>query len=386
MERPSKPAVLTPANESTLLGGQHKKSGTVPPYACWDNVLLVGKVLKEVPVSKTDDVMKKCSAECHKLKTCTHFEHKDGKCVLKDRGTAFVEKNLRNLRTKGLFNECGTNVKCADGYDSGRKTCLDSVMFQLDTKRTVDGKTTTNRQGVQTLVDVIMDTHKQTNKPKIWNILSIVFTVASMLLSPLAAFTGPLVGATGAVNLTTASVIGADVVATAIDAGTSTYWSVKQVKDQARYTKALNTWAKNPNDVPTFFYHNMPQEDGNKLVWGYNCYNQAKLRAELCGQNSDTGIPWNDQLDVHYLKPNDKRTSVCCQPRRDAGESLGNCDDMYDPSDKGACDFNSKEWKHASDSSKRLIKSAKWQNLPEAPHNYSNTLLSFALKNGGLIA
>lgn len=371
-----RPVAGTPANPAVQ---SHKDSPTVPAYACWDDVLLVGNVLgAPIPVGPGEDYMKKCSAECHKKKTCTHFEFKDGSCILKDRAVAFVDKNFRDLNQKSPFEACNGNVRCADGFDKGRKTCLDSIGWQLDAPRTLsDGKAgPTNRKAMNDMSSMLTEAHKQANKSKVWDILSVVFTVVSVVLAPFAAFTGPLAAIAGVVDL---AVVTADTV-------TGTIHSVRDAKDNTRYARALENWAKTPNDIPVFFYHNMPKGDGDRMVWGYQCVQGAKLRGELCKQNDDTGIAWNQDLGVTYWNPNDKRSSVCCQPRKDQGKSSGKCDDMFDPNDDGACNFNSGEYKDAYSSSKDLIKSAAWQNRPPAANNYSNTMLSFVLKHGGLIS
>jgi len=351
----------------------HKDSPKVPPYACWDNTMLAGNVLGTVAVNPGEDHMKKCSQACHKKRTCTHFDFKDNKCVLKDRAAAYMDMTFRSFNQRPTLKACGNGTRCADGYEKNRKVCLDSVMFQLDAKRPGGP---TNRQAMQNMVDVLTDAHKQANKSKVWDILSLVFTVAGLVFAPFSFMSGPLAAVIGAVDLA----------AFATDTVTGTVNSIREVKDMDKFVKALGRWAKTPNDIPVFLYHNMPKSDSDKLVWGYQCVKAAKQRGELCRQNSDTGIAWNDQLDVHYLKEGDKRTSVCCKPRKDAGESFGNCDDMYDPADTGSCDFNSKEYKHAMDSSQRLLKSAAWQSRPAAPDNYSNTMLSYVLKFGQVIA
>ena len=376
--RPGKAVAIKPVpGTPSDLKKSHKDLPTVPQYACWDDTLLTGEVLGTANVGPGEDFMKKCSRECHKRRACTHFELKDNKCIFKDRAVAYMDMMFRNFNNQSALRACGNGTRCADGYDKNRKVCLDPVMFQLDAAR--EGAPT-NRQAMNNMVKMLGEAHKQANKSNLWNILSLVFLTAGLLFTPLSFVSGPLGAVMGVVDLTFF----------AADTAVGTVSTVKDIRDRSKFTKAMRDWSKTPYDIPVFVYHNLPKRDGNNLVWGYQCMQGAKLRATLCAENKDfgTNLAWNDAdgLGVHYLKDGDKRTSVCCQPRKDAGESYGKCDDMFDPSDTGTCDFFSKEYKEAKDSTQRLLKSATWQNRPEAPNNYSNTLLSYVLKFGELIA
>lgn len=266
-----RPVQGTPPNPQT----QTHKTGPIPQFVCWDHTVLVGDVLRTVGATDKD-FMKTCSEACHRQPKCTHFEYKNNQCVLKDRTVAFAEKVLRGLDSTPIFPACGASVKCADGYEKGRRVCLDSVAFQLDAPRENGA---TNRKAMDTMVTFIRDAHAQANKSSVWDILSMVFLVATLVFAPFAAFTGPIAAVATAVDLAVF----------AVDTATGTYHSIKEIRDQTKFVKSVKEWMKVPNDIPIFVYNNLPQEDGDKLVQGTQCLQAAEKRGSACHSDSSVG-------------------------------------------------------------------------------------------------
>ena len=352
-------------------------TGSTPSYGKWDNLLMVGQIIKKFKESPD------CFNECHNDDTCTHIEVKHGECILKNRSKTTTALALGE---DVELPACNGDFKCADGWDEGRTLYLHPQSFDLDRKPTADEKVTkTNREAMEDFQKMFKSMHKTTNQPKWLKIFSMVLTVATVILGGIGAvfFTGMTAGAT--------AFLGAELAIGAADAGLGTYLMVTDINLSKELGAKLKAWTDHPYQVPVSVYHNMPQDDKEKMMWAYECREAANLRSDECSSNgldSGYGMGKAGPQKVHYWKETDeqgrKRRSICCKYYHDRGDwgSAGKCDDVYDPENDDCIQGGGSKYSKAINGTKELLNSSKWQFRREAEHNYSKTMLDMVKQYG----
>lgn len=355
--------------------------GATPDFLLEDDVTLVGHIVGTK--GTTGDAFKKdCDAACHANKLCTHWEAPSDRttCVLKNRPmvAASVDEDIVKFLGFNPLPECGNDKKCSDGYKKGVATGLHPK--RMESKAATDGAKT---------YSTIAEMHRNMNKSmtcdalcklsKAFQIIGVVFLAAAPLSWAVAGTAGLVLTVTevGA----TAAEISLGIVQSKREARTA-----EQIKKGFEVLVAENT---------PFMYHNIKGNDLVHVNQGVQCAQfcdqKPKDAAAFAGAGSIGSAaialdnPETREQTLNAMRDNYNLVQSCCNALDDQtarntciSNSTSGSTIKIDGKDTGV------KWAgpttHTCRAAEKLFDRVAWQNRPEAPNNFSDSLFRYFKK------
>ena len=395
-------------------GVQAPRIGAAPRFKQYNDMLLVGKIIKEMPAGN-DSAQSACATACHNDIKCSHFEVKDKTCYLKDRSVALLDGYL-GQEDPSWSAECGVNgkYKCADGIDRHRTLYMHPGAFNLyqDIKKDTGGLTSNEKimDAVKNLFDEVYTT---LNPPgmSFWDIFGIVLTFVTAALFPI----GLVGGVVGAIATVTEIALSVGQVAGMMYTGVETKNRQKISAEKMDLLKSVS-WT-----FPIMIFKNMDEEAKFKIQQSKQCRQNfgcigadgTKMSSEefrktqrtadgkpfataLCSFISNCmpknpGCIGNDvqklwdrkytTYDIPYADPDAKTKPLCCEllPEDEARK----CRSAIDG---GTCRDYKAGGKYVCAGARLWMNNSAWAKREPAPHNYSSLIMEWAERTGDIIS